>query len=425
MNEHESEKIEGALIELGYKQSDDVNALDIIVFNTCCIRESAEKKIAGHIGALKNLKADKPDLTVAVMGCMTQQQGYAENLKKKFPFIDIILGTFNIKNFKEILKEYLDNKKKIIEITDDDFKIDENFSANRESNINAKVNIMYGCDNFCTYCIVPYVRGRERSRKVEDILNEVNCLLDKGYKEIMLLGQNVNSYKDKDVDFAGLITKISNIDRKFRLRFMTSHPKDLSEKIVLAIKDNINICKAIHLPVQSGSDKILKLMNRKYSKNEYLYKIKLLRKHIPDIEISTDIIAGFPGETEEDFLDTYNLMEQIKFSHAYTFIYSKRRGTKASLMDNQIEAEVKKARIQKIINLQKEISLNNNKNCVGKTYEVLAEKISNYGLNILMGKTNFDKQVFFKGSFEDIGKFVNIKINRVTPTALFGIIDNA
>lgn len=422
MNEHESEKIAASLIGLGYEKNDNETECDLIVFNTCCIRENAEKKISGHIGALKNLKAAKPSLMIAVLGCMTQQEGYAINLKKKFPFIDIVLGTFNIKNFKEILAGYLKTRKKTVEIIADDYSIDESFQINREDKVCAKVNIMYGCDNFCTYCIVPYVRGRERSRKLNDIITEVNGLLDSGYKEIMLIGQNVNSYKDNGTDFADLLTLISNIDKKFYLRFMTSHPKDLSEKIVLAIKRNSNICKSIHLPVQSGSDKILSLMNRKYTKNEYLEKIMLLRKHIPDIEISTDIIVGFPDESEEDFLDTYNLMEKIKFSYAYTFIYSKRSGTRASLMENQIENSIKKARIQKIINLQKEISLNNNKACVGKTYEVLIEKVSDYGANKLMGKTNYDKQVFLEGNLENIGKFANITITKATPTALFGLI---
>ena len=419
MNEHESEKIAGVLKNMGYIETQNNEDCDVIVFNTCCIRENAEKKVASHIGNLKPLKLKKRNLIIAVVGCMTQQNGYADFLKKKFPFIDIMLGTHNINLFKDVLEDYLKNRKKTVSIIEDNKMIDESVLPHRQNTVSASVNIMYGCDNFCTYCVVPYVRGRERSRKKDDIVREVNGLLNNGYKEITLLGQNVNSY-NYEGDFADLLEELADTDKKFRLRFMTSHPKDLSEKIVDVMAKYDNICNAIHLPLQAGSDRILKLMNRKYTSLDYLEKINMLRNKVCDIEISTDIMVGFPEETEDDFMCTYNLMEKVKFDYAFTFIYSRRSGTAAYSMENQIEYSVKRARIQKIIALQKEISLTKNKTCIGKTYEVLTEGISDIGKNMMTGKTSLDKKVFFEGNAEHINNFCNIAINRATPTALFG-----
>ena len=422
MNVHESEKIAGALTDLGLTECDSEEKANVIVFNTCCIRENAEDKAEGNIGALKKLKANKKDdLIIAVGGCMTQQKGYAEKLKKKFPFIDIIFGTFNLEEFKQLFLKRIQSNKKFIEVLDIEKPINENVSKTRTSYPNAWVNIIYGCNNFCSYCIVPYVRGRERSRKPEYIINEIKELIKAGYKEITLLGQNVNSYgKDLGyINFANLIREIDKIDGKFRLSFMTNHPKDLSEDLILALSKSKKASKKIHLPVQSGSNKILKLMNRHYTRENYLEKVALLKKHIPDISITSDIMIGFPTETEEDFIDTLNLVKQVQYTGAFTFIYSKRKGTPASIMEEQIDSEVAKNRIMRLIDAQNEISRNNATKAIDTVLEVLCEDYDEKK-NCYLGRDAYGRMVYFKGSKKDLGNFVNVYIEKTEGISLLG-----
>ena len=421
MNVHESEKIAGILTELGYSETKDVNCADVIVFNTCCIRENAEDKAEGNIGALKNLKKKNKNIIIAVGGCMTQQKGYAEILRNKFPFLDIIFGTHNLEDFKHLFLKKLNSKKKITEILESEGAIIEGTPKTRTSFPNAWVNIMYGCNNFCTYCIVPYVRGRERSRKPEYIIEECKSLIKEGYKEITLLGQNVNSYGNDlvDVDFSYLIDEISKIEGEFRLRFMTNHPKDLTEKLINSIAKSTKTCKSIHLPVQAGSNAILKSMNRKYTREDYLSRIAMLKKVIPDICITSDIMVGFPGETEEDFLDTLDLVEKVRFSSAFTFIYSRRKGTVADKMDNQIDPEVAKNRIIRLIELQNKISHEDTSKYIGKTVEILCEdydvKKSKY-----IGRDTYGRMAYFSSKDDLIGKFVKVKIEKTNGVSLMG-----
>ncbi len=423
MNVHESEKLAGILVSEGYQATNSIEQADIVIFNTCCIRENAEDKADGNIGALKGLKRKNKDMIIAVCGCMTQQKDYAAYLCAKFPFIDIIFGTHNLEQFKSLLQKKLSSKKKVIDVWDKEGEIIEGTPRFRTSYPNAWINISYGCNNFCTYCIVPYVRGRERSRMIEDIVNECKQVISEGYKEITLLGQNVNSYGNdlKEVNFAKLIEEISKIPGKFRLRFMTNHPKDLTEELVLAISKSDKTCKNIHLPVQAGSNRILKLMNRKYTREDYFDKVDILRKYIPDIAITSDIMVGFPTETDEDFLDTLDLVKRVGFSGAFTFIYSKRKGTPAEKMDNQIEESISKQRIMQLINQQNTISYAQTKEYVGKTVEVLCEdfdcKKQKY-----MGRDTYGRMTYFHSEKDIIGEFVLIKVNSVSGVSLNGEI---
>lgn len=421
MNIHESEKIAGILTSMDYVLAESEIDADVIVFNTCCIRENAEDRADGNIGALKKLKKQKQDLIIAVGGCMTQQKGYAEQLLKKFPFIDIIFGTHNLEDFKVLLQKKLLSNKSIVEILDKEQEIKEGTPKTRTSFPNAWVNITYGCNNFCTYCIVPYVRGRERSRKLEDIVNECKELVSEGYKEITLLGQNVNSYGNDlgDVDFADLITEISKIDKKFRLRFMTNHPKDLSEKLVIALSKSDKVCKSIHLPIQAGSNRILKLMNRKYTRENYFEKIDILRKYIPDIAITSDIMVGFPTETEEDFLDTIDVVNRIGFSGAFTFVYSRRKGTPADKMEGQIDEAVSKERIMKLIDLQNSINRSQSEKYINKVVEVLCEGYDEKK-NMYLGRDTYGRMLYFEGNESDLGEFVLVKVLTAGGISLMG-----
>ena len=350
MNVHESEKLAGILEDMGYIETTQDNLADIVVFNTCAIRESAEQKIFAHIGEFKKLKKENPNLIIAICGCMSQQNNYPENILKKFPFVDIIFGTHNISKLKEFILTKKARKKKVVSIDETEDIIDrDTMPKKRTSGINAWVNIMYGCNNFCTYCIVPYVRGREVSRPIDDIIKEVKELLDQGYKQITLLGQNVNSYgndtQDKNQTFANLLKNLDELNYDFWLTFMTSHPKDISTEVIDIIAESKHIYHYLHLPVQSGSNNILKLMNRKYTKEAYLEKIEYAKRKIPDIEFSSDIIVGFPTETEEDFVQTMQMAEKVEYGQLFTFIYSKRRGTVAEKLDGQVELSVKKKRL--------------------------------------------------------------------------------
>ena len=415
MNVHESEKIAGQLRDLGYEEAQIAEDADVIVFNTCCVRENAEQHAFGNIGMYKKLKKEKKDLVIAVCGCMTQQGEFAKKLSATFPFVDVIIGTYNIDEFGKILQKTVDTKKRVVEILDKNGDICEEITPYRSSYPNAWVNIAYGCNNFCTYCIVPYVRGRERSRLPENVVDEVKNLVNEGY---------VNSYGHdlkNGVSFSSLLDEIGKIDGKFRLRFMSNHPKDLTEDVIEAIKRNPHACHAIHLPVQSGSNRILSLMNRRYSVEKYLSQIESIRKIIPDCAITTDIIVGFPTETEEDFIDTVKLVETVKFDGAFTFVYSKREGTKAAIMDGQIDPKIQKDRIMRLIDVQNELNRKESLTYVGKTVEILVEDFDEKK-NSYMGRDERGKMAYFSCDENVIGKFVNVKITSAGGMSLMGEI---
>ena len=429
MNVHESEKVAGILVSLGYEETKERAQAKIIVFNTCCIRDTAEKKIFGNIGELKILKRLDKSRIIVIFGCMTQQDGMAELVASKFPFVDIILGTSNVHLLADKIKELEERRArkrgKVIDIdTNERPAVIEDVVPYRTSYPNAWVNIMYGCNNFCSYCIVPYVRGRERSRNPELILEEINALLKAGYKEITLLGQNVDSYgsdHNDGVNFYTLLKKIAQINTKFRLRFMTSHPKDLSEEVIKLIAETPNFCNNIHLPVQAGSNAVLKAMNRRYDRDRYFYLIDLIKKYMPDCGVTSDIMVGFPGETEEDFLDTLDLVKKVRYHNAFTFIYSPRKGTVAAKME-QIPYAIKSERIKRLIALQNQITLEISETYVGKIKEVLVEDAPKEGC--LCGRTDCGRLVNFKGNKEMVGQFVNVKIEKNKASALIGEIVN-
>ncbi len=424
MNVHESEKIAGTLKKMGYEPAADSEDADIVVFNTCCIRENAENHAYGNIGALKKLKKSKKDLLIAVGGCMTQQPGKAEELKKKFPFVDIVFGTHNLEELQKLVELKLKRKKSVVDVWEKEGEISEKDEPFRTSYPNAWVNIMYGCNNFCTYCIVPYVRGRERSRRPEHIVAEVKSLLDEGYKEITLLGQNVNSYgndADGAFNFPDLLREICQDKRKFRLRFMTSNPKDFTEDLVAAIAENPQICRLVHLPVQAGSDRILQKMNRKYTFDEYLDKVKMLRKRIPDCQITTDIMVGFPTETEEDFQKTLDLVDAADFSTAFTFVYSRRSGTVAAEMEGQIPEDVQKDRIMRLVSLVNSKTREKSKEYLGKIVEILCEDYDGKK-GVYLGRDEYGRMGYFPSSENVVGKFVNVKITEASGVSLTGEI---
>lgn len=424
MNVHESEKIAGLLNGVGYTEAESEADADIIVFNTCCIRDTAEKKILGNIGDVKRLKKAKPSLIVAVVGCMTQQAGAPEELKKKFGFINIVLGTGNLEELPMLVQEVEQKQRKFaFEIrSNENPDIKEDIPVYRTSGTNAWVNIMYGCNNFCSYCIVPYVRGRERSREPQAILSEVNALLDEGYKEITLLGQNVDSYSYENYDFSYILEQIAKINGKFRLRFMSSHPKDFNSKVIDIIKDSPNICNSIHLPVQSGSNRVLQLMHRRYTREKYLSIIDEIRCKIPDVGITSDIMVGFPTETEEDFLDTMSLVEKVRYTNAFTFVYSPRKGTVAAGME-QLPVAVKTERIKALVALQNKISAEKSLDYIGKTYEILVEDVSPKYKNAVCGRTECGRLVTFTGDKNLVGSFVNVRIESAKSSALWGEIE--
>lgn len=423
MNEEDSERLSGILKKLDYEKTENKNFADLIIFNTCCVRENAELKVYGHLGILKKLKEKKSDLIIAVCGCMMQQKGVSEKIAKKYPFVDIIFGTHNIYKFPEYLDRANKSNKTVIEIYDDDKEIYEGLPLDRKSGVKAFVTIMYGCNNFCTYCVVPYVRGREKSREPLNIENEIKELIKNGYTEIMLLGQNVNSYgKDLEpkINFAQLIERVNKIPGLCRIRFMTSHPKDISDELIDAMSKSENVCEQIHLPIQSGSTSILKKMNRNYTAEQYIEIVNKFRKTIPDISITTDIIVGFPGETEDDFSKTLELIRKVEFDSAYTFIYSKREGTPAYDMENQVPDDVKHERFVRLTNLMNEISLKKNKLYEDKICEILVEAISKNDKQKLCGKTRSGKTVNFAGNNCDIGKLVNVHITKANSFSLIG-----
>ena len=435
MNVHESEKIAGILEDMGYSDCPEDGNPDVIVFNTCCIRDTAERRALGNIGVTKAEKKRNPNLILAVVGCMPQQDGVADSLKERYPYVDIVLGTRNIAQLKDEIQKVIASRNRIKKRSDKKYRcfdteqpinyleIDEKTPQTRTSYPNAWINIIYGCNNFCTYCIVPYVRGREVSRDMNSVLDEVKKCVDEGYKEITLLGQNVNSYgndvDDPNVNFANLLRKIDKIEGKFRVRFMTSHPKDLNDDIIDAMANSSKICNNLHLPIQAGSDKVLADMNRRYDSAKYLQTIEKLRKAMPDIGITTDIMVGFPTETEDDFQKTLEIVEKVRYSNAFTFIYSPRKGTPAAKME-QIPYAVKQERISRLIKLQNKITKEISDTYVGGVFEVLCEDIAPKYEGMVCGRTESGRLVTFEGTSDDIGKFFNVKISQSKSASLFG-----
>lgn len=430
MNVHESEKLAGILEDNGYEPCTDAISADIVVFNTCAIRESAEQKIFGNIGELKNIKLAKPNMIIAIGGCMSQQDKYADEILKRYPYVDIIFGTHNLADFDKFLKSRLNSGKKVVNITEDEtIALRDKLHISRTSGVNAWVNIMYGCNNFCTYCIVPYVRGREVSRPESDILLEVKGLISEGYKQITLLGQNVNSYKGLDefgneVNFAKLLLDIDELAGDFRIRFMTSHPKDLSSEVIDVIAGSKHICHAIHLPIQSGSDKILASMNRKYTKEQYLNLVSQIKEKLPDVELTTDIIVGFPGETEEDFNETLDVIKKVEYMQIFGFLYSKRKGTVAEKMENQIDTKTKKERLSRLLAVKNEIVNRRCQEMLGRTYNVLVESAGENG--VLYGSLDSGKTISLTGPETCVGEFVDVKVTQVRKSVIYGeIVDTS
>ncbi len=421
MNVHESEKIAGILSGLGYESCEEIEDADIAVFNTCCIRENAENHAFGNIGMLKKLKKANRNMIIAVGGCLTQQIGKADILHEKYPYVDIIFGTHNLGKLKDFILMKQTRKKAVIEVEECEGEIDEATKPLRTSYPNAWINITYGCNNFCSYCIVPYVRGRERSRRSENIIKEAEELVSLGYKEITLLGQNVNSYANgtNDISFPELLKRIASIEGKFRLRFMTSHPKDFSEELAKVIAGSPKICNSVHLPVQNGSNAVLKAMNRRYTVEDYLKKVEILKKYVPDCTLTTDLIVGFPNESDEDFEDTLRLVEKVGYSSAFTYVYSKRNGTAAAKMDGQISEEISKKRIMKLIELVNSQTRAQSAQYVGKTVEILCEDFDKKK-GMYQGRDEYGRMAYFLSDKDEIGEFVNLKITSANGISLTG-----
>lgn len=426
MNVRDSETLKGMLLDMGYKETDSQEKADLIIYNTCCVRENAENKVYGNLGILKNLKKLNPNMKIILCGCMMQQDSVIENIKKKYKHVDIIFGTYNLVMLPQLLYTNMKTGEMIIDVWKEHTDIVEDLPSIREHKYKASVNIMYGCNNFCSYCIVPYVRGRERSREVADIIKEIQDLVNDSVVEITLLGQNVNSYGitlDKPVSFAYLLREINKIEGLERVRFLTSHPKDLSDELILAMKECDKVCKQLHIPFQSGSSNILKKMNRKYTKEQYLELIHKLKNAMPNIALSTDIIVGFPGETEEDFEDTIDVVKKAKFTTAFTFVYSKRTGTPAANMPNQVDESSYKNRFNRLIDTLNPILLEYNQNQIGKTLKVLVEQVDSTNDELITGRTEANSIVHFKGNKDLIGTIVNIKIIDCKTFYLIGHID--
>lgn len=413
MNARDSEKLIGILEEIGFELIEDEKA-DFVIYNTCTVRENANLKVYGHLGILQNYKKKNPDMKIALCGCMMQEEHVVEKIKKSYKFVDIVFGTHNIFKFAELVYNNLSTEKMVVDIWKDTDRIVEELPVERKYTFKSGVNIMFGCNNFCSYCIVPYVRGRERSRTMEDIISEIKTLVNDGVVEVMLLGQNVNSYGknlDTPVTFATLLKEVEKIDGLERIRFMTPHPKDLSDDVIEVMKNSTKICKQIHLPVQSGSSRILKEMNRHYTKESYLELVKKIRTQIPEASITTDIIVGFPGETEEDFEDTLDVVRQVKYESAYTFIYSKRSGTPAADMDNQVPADVVKNRFDRLLKEIQSISSEITLKGVGTVEKVLVEEVNGQDSSLVTGRLSNNTVVHFKGGHELIGKIVNVRLD--------------
>ena len=422
LNENDSEKLSGMLEKMGYKKTNEPKEADIALFNTCCVRENAEDKLFGKLGELKKLKEEKGTI-IAIGGCMMQEKHITNKIKESYPYVDILFGTHTLHKFPENLYKAIKEKKKQEDIIDIDGEIYEGLPIKRDNNIKASVTIMNGCNNFCSYCIVPYVRGRERSRKPEDIINEVKELAKQGYKEITLLGQNVNSYLRVEYEkgiqfeeyqgihsFATLLKVINKIEGIERIRFVSPHPKDFTDDVIGAIASCDKVCKLIHLPLQSGNSKVLKEMNRKYTKEQYLKLVEKMKEQIPNLTLSTDIIVGFPGETDEEFEDTLDIVKKVKFEQVYMFIYSRRIGTPADKMEKQIPEEQKHERFNKLKTLVENQIQENNQKYIGTTQKILVEGESKNNKELLTGRTDSNKVVIFEGNKELIGQIIELKI---------------
>ncbi len=426
MNEHDSERIAATLEKMGYISTFDLQDADFILINTCCVRENAELKVFGKLGSFKTLKKKNRDLVIAVCGCMMQQDHIVTEIKKKYRHVDIVFGTHNVHNLPSLLLNVLTTKESIVQIWDIDGEVIENTESKRKYNLKAFVNIMYGCNNFCTFCIVPYTRGRERSREKENILNEIKDLVKNGTKEITLLGQNVNSYGktlDEPVTFAELLEATANIKGVKRLKFMTSHPKDLSKDVIDIMAKYDNISNYLHLPVQTGSNELLKKMNRRYTVEKYLEIMNYAKEKMPDIALSTDLIIGFPGETEEDVELLIDFIKKVEYDSAFTFIYSKRVGTPAYKMENHIPDEIKHRRFQKVLDEINKIIIRKNAEFKDKLVEVLVEEYNEKD-DTLVGRTESNRTVHFKGSKELIGEFKHIRITEPKKFSLFGVLED-
>ena len=423
MNVRDSETIKGELIQMGYSEAPSKESADLILFNTCCVRDHAEKRLMGNIGALKELKDRKPGLIIGICGCMMQQEGMAKKLLRRFPHVSLVFGTNVLHRLPEMLASVLNGER--ISVTDRaDDAIAEGLPLYRDNPRSAFVNIMYGCNNFCSYCIVPYVRGRERSRKPEDIRSEIVSLVKSGVSEVTLLGQNVNSYGNDGstgMTFAELLSYVSDVQGLKRLRFMSSHPKDLNEDVIQAIASLPNVCHHVHLPVQSGNDEVLKRMNRRYTRDRYLSIVRRLRELVPDIEFTTDIIVGFPGETENAFSDTLSLVDEVGFAAAFTFAYSPRSGTVAAKAEDQIPEPVKKRRLKELNELQAKKTVENNEKYIGYTGEVLIEGYDERGdQTLLYGKYPNFKMVYFPGSAALLNQYVTVRVAKTNKNSLLG-----
>ncbi len=422
MNVSDAERMKGQLRTIGYEETDKAEDADLIIINTCCVRESAEDRVYGKIGEIKHLKRLNPELIFGITGCMAQKEG--ERLIERAPHIDFVLGTNKVHELLSTVERILAKREHVVDVLLKEAGLPEDVPVARGSGVSAWVPIMYGCNNFCTYCIVPYVRGREHSRLPEDVVAEVEEAVEQGYSEVTLLGQNVNSYgKDhKRADFAELLRRVDKVPGIRRVRFMTSHPKDLSDEVIRAIRDGEHLCEHIHLPVQYGSNRILKAMNRVYTVESYRALVGRIREAIPEVSLTTDLIVGFPGETDEDFLETLDFLKEIRFDAAYTFIYSKRSGTPAAAMENQVDDELKKARLQRLMDVQNVISLEINESLEGKCLEVLVEGSSKTDESVYMGRTRTNKPVLFSHSNEQPGDFVKVRITQPQTWVLKGTV---
>ncbi|MBR5337667.1 MAG: tRNA (N6-isopentenyl adenosine(37)-C2)-methylthiotransferase MiaB [Lachnospiraceae bacterium] len=416
MNARDSEKLTGILKCVGYEilPEEDEETADFIIYNTCTVRENANLKVYGRLGKLGHIKKSRPQMMIAMCGCMMQEPEVVDKIRKSYGFVDIIFGTHNIFELPELLAKRLEEKACVYDIWEGTDKIVEELPSERKFSFKSGVNIMFGCNNFCSYCIVPYVRGRERSRKPEDIIEEIRNLADDGVKEVMLLGQNVNSYGkglDEPVSFAELLRKVAEVDGIERIRFMTSHPKDLSDELIKAMAELPKVCDHLHLPLQSGSSRVLKEMNRHYTKEGYMELVDKLRTAIPEIALTTDIIVGFPGETEEDFLETMDVVNRVEYDSAFTFIYSKRTGTPAAKMEDQIPEDVIKDRFDRLLALVQEKATVKNKALEGRTLPVLVESINPQDPGLVSGRLENNSMVHFPGDATLIGSIVEVKLS--------------
>lgn len=422
MNARDSEKIEGILRQIGYEITEDLKA-DFVIYNTCTVRENANLKVYGRLGHLKKVKEKNPHMMIALCGCMMQENVVIEKIRSSYKFVDLVFGTHNIFKLAELMYTSINQEKTVFDIWKDTTMIVEDLPSKRKYSFKAGVNIMYGCNNFCSYCIVPYVRGRERSRKPEDIIKEIKALVADGVVEVMLLGQNVNSYGknlDEPMTFARLLQEVEKIEGLERIRFMTSHPKDLSDDLIEVMSKSTKICNHLHLPVQSGSTDILTKMNRKYTKDSYLDLVGRIKKAMPNISLTTDIIVGFPGETEKDFLDTLDVVKQVEYDSAYTFIYSKRTGTPAAAMDNQIPEDVVKDRFNRLLEVVQDISHKKAQVYEGTVQEVLVEEVNPQDNSLVTGRLSNNLLVHFPGNEKMIGKIVKVSLNECKGFYYFG-----